>query len=327
MYPMDISRTVRLIIQTCLQVSAGQKLLIIGFSDDDLKLAAALAGEAQAWGAEAGIVLVEPPRNRVEPPDFLAAAMLEVDTIITLGLVDFGHSNARKQATAAKVSYFYIPDLMNEELLDLNIQHSDLIQIKERTLALARMVSDADRARITSAAGTDLEVDIRGRAGLALQPIYSGPGHFAIVPFYSEVACAPCEGRARGTVVVDGSIVGLSGLNGVVSEPIRWRVAEGRVVDVQGGKEARVLARDLPELGENADSLAELGIGTNFKMRDVLVGNRRDNAIFGHVHLALGRNVDLGGEQWSPIHADFMTRNITLELDGKPVIDQGRFLV
>jgi leucyl aminopeptidase (aminopeptidase T) len=243
-----------------------------------------------------------------------------------LGQVDFGHSNARKQATAANVSYFYIPDLMNEELLNLNIQSPDLIHIKERTLALAQMVSEADKARVTSPAGTDLEIDIQGRPGLALQPIYSAPGHFAIVPFYSEVACAPCEGRALGTVVVDGSIVGLSGLNGVVSDPIRWRVVEGRVVEVQGGREASVLAKDLPELGENADCLAELGIGTNFKMRDVLVGNRRDNAIFGHVHLALGRNTDLGGQQWSPIHADFMTRNVKLELDGKPVIDQGRFI-
>lgn len=326
MYPMDISHTVRLIIQTCLQVAPGQELLIIGFSDDDLKLAAALAGEARAWGAEAGIVMVEPPRHRVEPPDFLTAAMLKVDTVITLGQVDFGHSNARKQATAAKVNYFYIPDLMNEELLDLHIQASDLIHIRERTLALAQMVSEADSARVTSPAGTDLEIDIQGREGLALQPIYSGPGHFAIVPFYSEVACAPCERRSRGTLVVDGSIVGLSGLTGVVSEPICLRMAEGRVVEIQGGREASALAKNLPDLGENAESLAELGIGTNFRMRDVLVGNRRDNAIFGHVHLALGRNTDLGGEQWSPIHADFMTRNVRLDLDGKPVIDQGRFL-
>jgi hypothetical protein len=40
----------------------------------------------------------------------------------------------------------------------------------------------------------------------------------------------------------------------------------GRVVDVVGGKEADFLTDRIAELGENSDRIAELGIGTNYKM-------------------------------------------------------------
>jgi aminopeptidase len=327
MYPLDISWAVKLIIDTCLSVQPGHRILIAGFTEADLKLASALAARARAAGAEVGIVLVEPPTRKVEPPSFLAEAMKSVDLVITLGLVDFGHTEARKEITSRGISYAYIPDLMNQELIDLNIQPQDLLDVMDRTLVIAESVSKARSARITSPSGTDIEIDIAGRQGLPLHPIFRKPGHFAIVPFYYEVACAPIEYKANGTVVTDGTIVGLPGLNGVLEEPIIWEMEKGRITHIRGGKKARSLSKLLPSLGENADSLAELGIGTNDRMRNILVGNRRDNAISGHVHLALGRNMDLGGNQWSQIHADFMVMNATVLLDGRTVISDGLFLL
>ncbi len=326
MYPLDISWTVKLIIDTCLRIQPGHRILIAGFTEADLKLASALAARARAAEAEVGIVLVEPPTRKVEPPSFLAEAMKKVDFVITLGLVDFGHTETRKEITSQGISYAYIPDLMNQELIDLNIHPQDLLDVTERTLVMAESVSKARSARITSPSGTDIEIDITERQGLPLHPIFRNPGHFAIVPFYYEVACAPVEYKANGTVVTDGTIVGLPGLNGVLEEPIIWEMEKGRIVNIKGGKKARSLSQLLPSLGENADSLGELGIGTNDRMRNILVGNRRDNAISGHVHLALGRNMDLGGNQWSQIHADFMVMNATVQLDGRPIISEGRFL-
>ncbi|MHB8763483.1 MAG: aminopeptidase [Deferrisomatales bacterium] len=323
MYPMDISRTVRLIVSTCLGVKAGTRILIVGYTDEDLRLATAQAAEAHASGAEAGVVLVAPPRA-VEPPEFLAEAMKKVDTVVTLGPVDYGHTHARKELSALGVNFAYIPDLMNQELVDLDIGPDDLLGVSERTVRVAEAVTRARTARVVSAAGTDLCMEVEGRPGLALHPVFRKPGHFAIVPFYYEVACAPVEGTARGTVVTDGTVVGLPGLNGVLAEPIRWTVEGGRVTAIEGGREARRLRELLPAFGENANCIAELGIGMNDRMRNVLVGNRRDNAIFGHIHIALGRNQDLGGDVWSPLHADFLTMDVRLELDGETIIDQGR---
>lgn len=327
MYPMNIAKTVRLINDTCLNIKEGNKILIIGYTDEDFKLASALAADAHAVKAEVGIILVEPPYGKVEPPEFLFEAMKKVDLIITLDQVDFGHTAARKELTEKAISYAYIPDLMNQELTELNIQPQDLLDVEGRTNKIAQLVTNASQARISSSAGTNLEMSIQDRSGIAIQPIFRQPGHFAIVPFYCEVACAPVEDTANGTVVSEGTVVGLPGLNGVLHDPIQWEVEKGRIVDIKGGKEARLLTELLPTLGENADRIAELGIGTNYKMRNVLVGNRRDNAVWGHIHIALGRNTDLGGNQWSPIHSDFLSMNTDLELDGKQIIKNGQLLV
>lgn len=326
MYPMDISRTVRLIVGTCLNVQPGKRVLVIGYTDEEVRLAGAIAAECAGVGAEAAIVVVEPPRA-VEPPDFLREAMKQVDTVVCLASVDYGHTKARKALSAAGVDFAYIPDLMNEELTDLGIRPEDILGVGERTVAMGEAVTAASTARVTSSAGTDLQLDIRGRPGLPLHPVFRKPGHFAIVPFYCEVACAPVEGTARGVVVTDGTVVGLPGLNGVLDEPIRWTVEQGRVAAIEGGRSARLLQDLLPAQGENAYSIAELGIGMNDRMRNVLVGNRRDNGVFGHIHLALGRNADLGGQTWSPLHADFLVLNATLELDGKAVVAGRKLLL
>lgn len=325
---MSIARTVRLICESCLRIGAGDKVVILGFTEDDQRIAAALAAEAHTAGAEAGVILVPPPApGVVEPPPFVAAAMLASDLVVTLGLVDFGHSQARKQATAAGVSYAYIPDLMNDELTELGTTSNDLMAVRERTLTLAELVTHAKTARITTAAGSDLTILIEDRPGLPLYPVFDRPGHFAIVPFYAEVACAPVEHTAHGVAVADGTVVGMPGFNGVLPEPIRFAFEKGRVVGVDGGRIAAKLGRAVKEAGVNADRLAEMGLGSNHRMRDILVGNRRDNGIFGHVHFALGRNLDLGGKQMSPIHADFLLCGARLELDGKLIMENRRLMV
>lgn len=328
MYPMNISRTIRLICESCLKIKSGDRVIILGFTEENQRIAAAIASEAHVMGAEAGVILIPPPLpGVVEPPSFVAAAMMASDLVVTLGLVDFGHTMARKQATAAGVSYAYIPDLMNDELTELGISSEDLMAVRERTLLLAERVTNARTAKITTAAGTDLTIPLDGRPGLSLYPVFDAPGHFAIVPFYAEVACAPLENKAHGVAVFDGTVVGMPGFNGVLPHPIRCIFEKGRVVKMEGGPLAAKLESALKKSGENTDSLAELGIGSNHCMRDVLIGNRRDNGIFGHIHLALGRNTDLGGVQMSPIHMDLLLCEARLELDGELIIENRQLMV
>ena len=325
MFPWNIARTTGLIVNACLRIKPGETVLIAASTEEEIRIAAALAGACRMAEADAGIVIVEPPRRRHEPPEFLAVAMKAVNHIITIGEAEFGHTNARKAASDKGVNYAYIPDLMNEELLALEVQASDLLSAKNLTEEIADAVTGASMVRITSPAGTDIEIPVEGRTGLPLHPIYEHPGHFAIVPFYFEVACPPLENRANGTVVIDGTVVGLPPLNGVPTQPIRWQVERGKITHIEGGREAELLREVLLRAGKNSHSLAELGIGTNDMMLDVLRGNRLDNAIFGHIHLALGRNLDLGGIQDSPIHADFLVTRATVSLDGRPLIEAGRY--
>jgi len=322
MYPMEIINGVKLITETCFTVKGGEKIMLVAFEEEDLRIASVLAAEMKAAGAEVAIIVVEPPRG-IEPPSFVAEAMKKVDICISFGQIDYGHTLARKEAPS--LQYAYMPPVMRRSLGRSDILPEDLLEIARRTERLAEAVSNAKEARISSPSGTDLLLNLEGRRGIPIHPIFRKPGHLAIIPFYAEVACAPVEGEASGTYVANGSIWGHESLERVLQEPVVWYVENGKVLKLTGGREAEEVKEILSGFDENAWSIGELGIGTNHKLSSRLTGTKLDDAILGTVHLALGRNVALGGTQWSQIHADFLAMGVQLELDGKTIIKNGRY--
>lgn len=320
---METDRGIELITNTCLQIKKGEKVIIVAYDEEDLKMTSLLAAAMKVAEAEVGIVIVDPPQA-IEPPSFLAEAMKKVDLVLSLGDIDYGHTVARKEAPSLK--YAYMPKVMMRALGRLNLEPEDILEVEKRTEHLAEIVSKAKMAHLSSAMGTDLVLNLKGRKGIPIHPVFRKPGHLAIIPFYAEVACAPVEREARGTYVVNGNIWGHPDLECIVNDPVYWEVKNGRVVDINGGKEAALLREMLPTFDENAFYIGELGIGTNHKLPNRLTGTKLDDAIFGHVHIALGRNMALGGTHWSQIHIDFLSMDIKLELDGKTIIENGRFL-
>jgi 2,5-dihydroxypyridine 5,6-dioxygenase len=115
---------------------------------------------------------------------------------------------------------------------------------------------------------------------------------------------------------------------GLLSSPIELTVQKGRVVNIEGGADARVLRDFLETYGdENAYMCpAEASVGVN--SRAVVRGiQREDKNIMGTMHFGLGTNVDVGGSIMSKIHMDGVILEPTLYVDGVKRIDHGRFLV
>ncbi len=52
-----------------------------------------------------------------------------------------------------------------------------------------------------------------------------------------------------------------------------------------------------------------------------------DEKILGSVHLAFGASAGIGGTVSVPIHLDVVIIDATLEIDGRPVLDAGRYLL
>ena len=77
-----------------------------------------------------------------------------------------------------------------------------------------------------------------------------------------------------------------------------------------------------PAHGEPGTNLAELGVGTNDRAR--LTGNvLEDEKILGTVHVAFGASAAIGGTVSVPIHLDVVVLNASLEIDGRPVLEDG----
>jgi leucyl aminopeptidase (aminopeptidase T) len=213
---------------------------------------------------------------------------------------------------------------ITEDMMTVGAMTADYSKVSELSWKVARLLEEGKEVVITTDRGTNLRMSIVGRRP-GTPPddgLYREPGRWGNLPA-GEAYIAPVEESVEGVAVIDGSVSPL----GVLGEPIRFVVEKGRVVKIEGGKEAQALARFLEELGDpNAYFVGELGIGTNEKAR--VTGNiLEDEKAFRTVHIALGMNVDMGGKIESKTHNDGIILNPTVVIDGKVIMDRGIFTI
>ena len=73
------------------------------------------------------------------------------------------------------------------------------------------------------------------------------------------------------------------------------------------------------EVGDAAYNLAELGIGTNGGVAELVGSVLLDEKAGGTVHIAIGDNVGIGGETDAPLHLDGIIRDPTVYADGDEI--------
>lgn len=249
------------------------------------------------------------PAAAIDALDAADVALLHVD----FPRIQFGgHSEYRRRATArgARVGF------VTYDLRDVDA--GALRRVAEDTRRLAELLGEASSARLTTAAGTRLELALGDRPGTALTNELAFPGGWGALPDFFEAAVAPLEESAEGVVVVDG----MSLVTGIADEPIELLVEGGRVTSLRGGA-ADALRAYLDAAGTNADVVCELGVGTNGVASAALTGGFVDKRIAGTVHLGLGDNLGLGGASRAPTHTDVLVRDARLELDGRLVVADG----
>jgi leucyl aminopeptidase (aminopeptidase T) len=330
MFPIDQIDIIKLIINTLLAIKPEENVLIIADRDENVEIAALLAAEAKSVGAQVALTILGPRKGlHHEPPKFVAESMKHADIVIGV-IYSLLHTKARREAQAAGVRFAVMGGVRvgegKEHLANLNFDINDLRLIEERGKKLADMITGAKTARMTCDLGTNLTMSLLDRKGLAILPICRDPKVFTILVDYSEVACAPVEGSAEGTLVIDGTVVGLQEIDRVVQQPITFKIKQGRIEGISGGKDARDLEEVFTNADFNAKCVAELGIGTNhniMKLRGVV----RDKANLGTIHIAFGKNDFIGGIQDSELHIDFMVTKPTLKLDDVLVIDKGKLIL
>lgn len=85
----------------------------------------------------------------------------------------------------------------------------------------------------------------------------------------------------------------------------------------------RLLAMD-----ENAPNCAaELGISTSHTIPKDLRGGVWDYGIAGNIHIAAGRNNDIGGQTFSQVHIDLLLTKTTVRLDDLCVLENGELKI
>ena len=137
------------------------------------------------------------------------------------------------------------------------------------------------------------------------------------LPLWAEVAYAAVETKTNGVIAIDGNMLGI-GVD-VVSSPIYWHVKDGQCIGIEGGEDAKRLAKVIEGV-PNVEIVAEFAFGTSDKSP---LGSPSEKGRIGNVHFALGDNKNAypGGQNSCRLHLDGVIRNATLE-----IIDTGGFI-
>lgn len=316
---MSLKEGAKVIVETCMGIKPKEKVLIIT-SSGLMNNASLLAEEAEALNATVTIIRVKPKDMEIEPPEHVCNEMFKSDVILASlppSLIQiFLHTNARNAATQKGARIGGIAYIRK------NITKKDIYEITDLTERLAIILTNGKSAKITTSEGTNVSMSIKNRISAPLRVRHVIPGAWGALPDYAEAAIAPVEGTANGIAIINVFFEKV----GAIKNPIKWTIKNGRVVQVEGAQEAEKIKHIIEAADENGNNIAELGIGTNHVIKQ-FTGTVGDKMVKGTAHLAIGKNINIGGQTYSNIHHDGVMNNVTIEIDEKIIIEDGKFLI
>jgi len=263
-------------------------------------------------------------QSGAEPGEEVARKMTQADVVIAITTYSLSHTDARQRASQAGARVASMPGFEPQMFYPGGPMAVDYQQVARDTEAIAELLTAAQKAVIRSREGTELSFSLAGRTGGVDSGLYTTPGAWGNLPA-GEAYIAPVEGTAVGRVVVP------KGGSEDIPEDMTFIFEGGWVREIRGGGKEGDRLRRLMQFDSDAEehrlrrNLAELGIGTNPNARspfNVLEAEK----IKGTVHIAVGDNAHMGGQIVCDLHEDFVLPQPDLVLDGRLVIEAGRWV-
>jgi leucyl aminopeptidase (aminopeptidase T) len=302
------------LVDECLSIKAGERAVIV--TDlNKVNIAHVLAFVLQERGNEVSIHIMKArTRHGEEPPDSIAAAMLNADVILMPTTYSLTHTKARQEANKKGARILSLPGYTEETLMGGGIE-ADFKAIRTEVVKAANLLDKGETARITSSLGSDFTASIKGKKSVIATGVADSPGTWGAPPAV-EAAIAPEEGTASGILHVDGVLIP----GGLVKDDVVVEFEKGKIVKISGGKQAHDFEQALQGYKDpNVFCAVELGIGFNPKAelgRNYL----EDETTYGTLHLGLGEGRTFGSTISACAHLDLVFDRATLSIDGKEVV-------
>lgn len=323
----------RQIVEQQLAVRPGEEVLVIADADTETKKIDILCRLIDESGAIYSVVIQ--PNSGFDPTDPHAitgvakAAFMVADVVICAGMSSSATILGRppgfweRLADKKKVRMFGIVGRTYESLVSDDTDYEELAKLHER---LKRLLSQSQELRIRTELGTDFRGGCQGVPYERFWPFLSHEGFASEPGTYGGrpdgLVHWPCPLESmEGELVVDGMVQNICD---VPDEPIRMSVMAGHILKIEGGSDARELARFLETVGQH--TVSKIGFGTN---PNCVGGATKHLATkgLGNVHATYG-----GWKEFQPsiphkTYGDLVMYNGTVEVDGKSIIADGRLLI
>ncbi|AZH26946.1 aminopeptidase [Haloplanus aerogenes] len=297
-------------VHQCMALDADESCVVVT-DDERLPIGEALYDVASSVTDDA-VLLRYPPgeQHGTEPPAPVAAAMADADVVLAPTTKSLSHTRARKRACDAGARAATLPGITEDVMIaGLDADYEAIARHCREVLA---QVDDADEIRVTTPSGTDLTVEPGDREWLTDTGMVHDPGDFSNLPA-GEVFVSP--ETANGTYVVDGTMMP----HGLLDDPLRFEVEDGYVTHISDDAVREQVDAGREEVGDAAANLAELGIGTNVGVTELVGSVLLDEKAAGTVHVAIGDDASIGGDTEAPLHLDGIIREPTVYADGETV--------
>ncbi|MDH4868056.1 2,5-dihydroxypyridine 5,6-dioxygenase [Alcaligenes nematophilus] len=323
------------------KLQAGQTVTLLTSSTTNQQTMQCAQIAAQSMGAVV---------NRLDLLPVNAEKALSRDSLAYLGTTPLTGNEA---AIAALKASDLVLDLMtllfSPEQIDILKSGTKILLAVEPPEILVRTVpTEADRARVTAAAGlikAAKEMSITSPAGTNLRcPL----GEFPAIREYGFVdepgrwdhwpsgfvLTWPNELGTNGTIVIDKGDI-LLPQKKYSSEQIILTVENGYATKIEGGIEAQLLDEYMKSFNDpEGYAISHIGWGLQPRCHWSTLGlYSRENTIGmdarafeGNFLFSLGPNNEAGGNRTTACHIDIPLRNCTVSLDGRAVVRDGKVL-
>jgi leucyl aminopeptidase (aminopeptidase T) len=304
----------------------GETLLIITEPPSDRRLADGLFEAAWQLGAHP-IEAMIPYRgeHNVDPPKTLAATMKSADAAITLipyESADFYTRPFLEMLQGGTRMLGFLSGTV-EKLIRFIYEHD--FTVTDRICdALEAVMSKAKEVRITCPRGTLLTATIGGRPVQLNPGKVSKPGDEGYLP-PGVVGQAPIEESWNGTVIFDAFAYPV----GILREPIRVEIREGRLQEISGGAQAKLWQEWFASRKDpNIYWVAHYGFGINPTFTKLTGLKFLDERMYGLFDVGFGTN-DLPcfmGKVRANGHTDGLLTQASVFFDGTCVFRDGGFV-
>ena len=202
--------------------------------------------------------------------------------------------------------------------------------LEKRVRAAAKLLRGAKRMTVTSAAGTELDVDMAGASTVGVWGWTDRPGTLAHWPG-GIVVSFPKSGTVNGTLVMAPGDINLT-FKRYLTSPVRLTLKDDYVTDLQGeGADAAMMRAYLAAWGDR-EAYAVSHVGLGHESRRALRGaddvrparHQRHRAARGRPATSCSPPAPTNSPGATPPgHFDLPMMGTTIELDGITVIRDG----
>ncbi len=305
----------RLILRTSAALREKEKVLIV-VDRDTQAIGDAMLAAARSLGTDPVLLSILPrEHDGAEPPPLVATAMESADLILLACRKSLTHTHARRQANRAGARVISIPGI-TEDMLSVGGLSADWGEVHELVRRVARRLRDAHAVHLTSASGTDLTFSVEGRDWIAEDTgLCSRRGGFTTLPA-GELFIAPVETSAEGRLVADVYF------DEPLLEPATATLREGHATRILGAAKA-VHTMNLG--GREGRTLGRFGFGLNARARASGPHQEAEKAL-GCASLGFGDNAAIGGRIASGVRVECIVSEVSVELDGKVLLEKGHLV-